>query len=400
MSVELAGLLTSGPKPEPFYERSRLVDGRGRTDSIFQLIDRDAYYFHPIAGKDRLLFYLANLEVFDWNHIARNGLGKQAFHPRFDALFSESNESATLSLSALPSVDEVFAYVAELRATVDTLIPQAPPEKMNMAIEHRELYTEDLVNLLHELSPEWKKAAVRGPVPRPARSAENPMIEIPGGKVVLGRAPWEFGWDNEFPAHTVNVEAFKVSRYKISNLELLPYVVETGDKPHLWFQKGQQWWFRGIFEDMPMGWNWPAIVTQRQARGYAAWRGVRLMSEAEIHRAAFGDSGISPETSLVDFESWYPADVEATPWAESVFSVCQLVGNGWEWTSTKFAPFPGFIPMTGYEKYSTNCFDNAHYVLKGASWVTPRGLVRPSFRKCSRDDNPHIYGTFRLASSV
>jgi len=74
----------------------------------------------------------------------------------------------------------------------------------------------------------------------------------------------------------------------------------------------------------------------------------------------------------------------------------QLVGNGWEWTSTVFAPFPGFTPFPFYQNYSEPFFDGRHYVLKGASPRTAARLARPSFRNWFRPAYPYIYATFRL----
>jgi formylglycine-generating enzyme required for sulfatase activity len=45
--------------------------------------------------------------------------------------------------------------------------------------------------------------------------------------------------------------------------------------------------------------------------------------------------------------------------------VHDLVGNGWEWTSTVFGPFPAFRPMASYPEYSADFFDGQHYVMKG-----------------------------------
>jgi len=76
------------------------------------------------------------------------------------------------------------------------------------------------------------------------------------------------------------------------------------------------------------------------------------------------------------------------------------VGNGWEWTSTPFEPFPGFEPMASYPVYSTDFFDGRHYVMKGASPVTGRELVRRSFRNWFRPNYPHVYATFRCVQGV
>lgn len=88
--------------------------------------------------------------------------------------------------------------------------------------------------------------------------------------------------------------------------------------------------------------------------------------------------------------------VTATPAGDSAFGASQLVGNGWEWTRSPFAPFPGFEPFPTYPGYSANFFDNGHYVLKGASPVTDRVLLRPTFRNWFRPHYPYAYTTFRL----
>ena len=74
---------------------------------------------------------------------------------------------------------------------------------------------------------------------------------------------------------------------------------------------------------------------------------------------------------------WDPIPVTATPLGDSAFGISQLVGNGWEWTSTVFQPFPGFQPFPFYPGYSARFFDGDHYVLKGASSRTDEVLLAP-----------------------
>src|SRR5207249_6325631 len=75
---------------------------------------------------------------------------------------------------------------------------------------------------------------------------------------------------------------------------------------------------------------------------------------------------------------WDPSPVGAHPGGASAFGVHDLVGNGWEWTRTEFAPFPGFTPMPFYAGYSANFFDGKHYVMKGGS---PRTAARSEERR-------------------
>jgi formylglycine-generating enzyme required for sulfatase activity len=91
--------------------------------------------------------------------------------------------------------------------------------------------------------------------------------------------------------------------------------------------------------------------------------------------------------------------VNATPAGDSAFGLSQLVGNGWEWTSTVFGPFPGFRADANYPGYSANFFDGEHYVMKGASPRTAACFLRRSFRNWFRPDYPYVYATFRCVEN-
>ena len=153
-------------------------------------------------------------------------------------------------------------------------------------------------------------------------------------------------------------------------------------------------------------------MSHAEASAFARWRGARLPTEAEFQRTAFGTTDKvsrpypwghdepSPRHGVFDFSSWDPEPAGSHPAGRSAFGVEDLVGNGWEWTGTPFAPFPGFRPMASYPEYSADFFDGEHYVLKGASPATARALLRPSFRNWFRPQYPYVYATFRLARDV
>ena len=161
---------------------------------------------------------------------------------------------------------------------------------------------------------------------------------------------------------------------------------------------------------MAKAWDWPVFVTWAEASAYARWHGRRLATEAEYHRAAYGSpDGRSHACPVGSRAARKPtrqlraprldtSPVGAHPAGASAYGVLDLVGNGWEWTSTPFAPFPGFEPQPGYEGYSADFFDDRHFVLKGASWATSDGLVRRSFRNWFQPHYPHVFAQFRLVS--
>jgi formylglycine-generating enzyme required for sulfatase activity len=221
------------------------------------------------------------------------------------------------------------------------------------------------------------------------------MVEIPEGAAVLGRPRGNgFGWDNEFDAHSVQVPRFRIARFKISNGEYLDYVRAGAPPPHFWREHEGRWLLRGMFGEIPLPLDWPVYVTHSEASAYARWRGGSLPSEAQFHRAAEGASPVN-----VDFERWDPVPV-ILPGGASRHDVEQLLGNGWEWTSTVFGPFPGFEPFPFYRGYSANFFDGNHYVIKGGSPRTAACMMRPSFRNWFRPDYRYVYAGFRIVYSI
>jgi formylglycine-generating enzyme required for sulfatase activity len=399
--------------------QERLDSARQLTDSIFRLLKPEAFYSRPIPERHRLVFYLGHLEAFDWNLIGRKTMGSVSFSQQFDTLFEFGidpplGQAASDQPSDWPSVDEIQTYNRRVRDSIDKLLDQAPEQIIHVALEHRLMHAETLAYLLHNL-PFDQKASGSQPLVRPANRLANPMIEIAPGLATLGQKHGEFGWDNEFAEHQVNVPGFRVSKYKVTNSQYLDFVQAGAAAPHFWRRRGDQWLYRGMFFEIPLPLNAPVYVTHAEGTEYARWRGKRLPTENEFHRAAYeapdaetnnrsgslypwGDAEPDIYRGNFNFErwGWDPVDVNATPAGDSASGVSQLVGNGWEWTATKFGPFPGFQPMPFYPGYSQNFFDEEHYVMKGGSPVTAACMLRRSFRNWFRPNYPYVYASFRL----
>jgi gamma-glutamyl hercynylcysteine S-oxide synthase len=386
----------------------RLQDARARTDELFRIVHTAAIYRRPVPDRHRLIFYLGHLEAFDWNQICRNALGVPSFQPEFDRLFEfgidpEPGRAPADTEADWPPRDRVERYNRKTRQIIDERLADAPDEILQVAIEHRLMHAETFAYLLHNLPYQDKFApeistSPSGPAPA------VPWIEIPAGRAVLGRRRGDgFGWDNEFEEHARPVVAFRLAKYKVTNGEYLEFVNSGAAAPHYWVARGGQWLYRGMFRKMALPLDWPVYVPHEQAVAYAQWRGKRLMSEAEFHRAAgnglypWGDTPPTAERGNFDFERWDPVPVNATPAGDSEHGAAQLVGNGWEWTSTVFAPFDGFQAFPFYPGYSANFFDGQHYVLKGGAPRTAACLLRKSFRNWFRPSYPYVHASFRLA---
>ena len=393
-----------------------LTHARAGTDTLFALVRAEAFYERPIPERHRLIFYFGHLEAFDWNLIGQE-VAVSSFSPEFDQLFAfgidpKPGHTQQDERSDWPEVAEVRAYNRRVRQTLDDVLSQTSEQLLAIALEHRLMHAETFAYLLHSLSIDQKQMPLVAPLPQSA-APNHMMLEIPGGTVTLGQPRKDpsgrnqFGWDNEFESHEVSVASFAMSKYKVTNGEYLTFVRAGGKPPHFWkWQKGQ-WYWRGMWEDIPLPLDWPVYATYEEASAFAAWAGKRLPTEAEFHRAAYGTGhgeervypwgDEPPDSRRGNFggNRWDPISVTATPLGDSAFGISQLVGNGWEWTSTPFQPFPGFQTFSCYPGYSARFFDGDHYVLKGASPRTDARLLRRSFRNWFRPNFPYVYAGFR-----
>ncbi len=418
---------------------SQLDAARAQTDALFSLLDPAALYDRPVADRHRLIFYLGHVEAFDWNLLSRHAFQKPSFHPAFDQLFAfgidpEPGRAPADQPADWPSEAEVRGYCSRVRRELDQALAKSGEDNqdqlLNVAVEHRMMHAETLAYLFHNLPYESKhvgppvtfeQSAASRPARLPGLSGrlasntandnslvESPMIDVPAGTAELGRRSGHgFGWDNEFERHFVDVPAFRISRFKISNGEYLAYLRAAGQEshpPHFWTRRDGRWFLRAMFGEIPLPLDWPVYVTHREASAYIQWRSgmeyrnFALPTEAQFHRAAEGASPVN-----ANFERWDPVPVDVGTngaGGESKHGVAQTIGNGWEWTSTVFAPFPGFEPFPFYPGYSADFFDGKHFVMKGGSPRTARALLRPSFRNWFRVDYPYVYAGFRMVENV
>jgi iron(II)-dependent oxidoreductase len=426
-----------------WYDRNR-----ARTARLFDVLTPGTLYAQPIAQRHPIVFYVGHLPGFSLNTLVKRGLGWPGFDDRLERLFARGidpdEEGHDASAFTWPDRASVDAFVHEADARVrDALTrgdldqPGHPlmdrAEAVYAILEHEAMHQETLLYMWHRLPHDAKRAPADYRVettPGPLAQAD---VAVPAGEARLGaeRGAITFGWDNEFPGPIVPVPAFRVHRLNVTNGDFLAFVEDGGyrdprwwsapdwswlqeegrDHPIFWERRDGAWAWRGMFEYLPLPHAWPVYVSYAEASAYAKWAGRRLPTEAEFQRAAFaapdgswrqhpwGDAAPAPEHGAFDFTSWEPEPVGTRPAGQSAWGVHDLVGNGWEWTSTVFGGFPGFTPIPSYPEYSADFFDEAHMVLKGASPATARELLRPSFRNWFRPRYPYVYATFRTVET-
>jgi len=434
---------------------SRYLRTRERSQSLFNLVTDDAYYSQPIALRHPIVFYEGHLPGFSFNTLVKKALGGGSIDPRLETLFArgidpaEHNDHLGASASAQehralwPDRDTVrqFAAAAD-RSVVEALSrasldgpgdrpddsPVGRAEAVFTILEHEAMHQETLLYMWHRLTfdqkrrPEGYSPRVDGDVP------PIEWVDVPAGRATLGvdRAAIPFGWDNEFPACRADVVAFSMERHNVTNARYLEFVDAGGYQdarwwrpedwrwiradlvahPLFWERHEGAWYWRGMFDLIGLPLSWPVYVSHAEAAAYARWRGGRLPAEAEYQRAAFGapsgerqhpwgDGEPSLDHGVFDFSSWDPEPSGSHPAGASTWGIEDLTGNGWEWTSTPFGPFPGFRAMASYPEYSADFFGQDHFVMKGASPATARELLRPTFRNWFRARYRYVYASFR-----
>ncbi|MFD0484122.1 ergothioneine biosynthesis protein EgtB [Kineococcus sp. GCM10028916] len=360
------------------------------------------------------------------------------FHPTIACLY-DAAEHPRATRTRLPLLDPAQSRraIADVRHRVlDSLARLGPEESAfaaGMVAQHEHQHDETMfaTHNLRSGDPLFTAA----PTP-PGRLVPAAAVLVPAGEFLLGVDPAEEPWalDNESPQHRVHVPAFRIGRVPVTNGEWAQFVEAGGyDDPRLWTSAG---WAHRQADDVsaPMGWaadgagGWtqrrfateqaldPARPVQHvdfhEASAYARWAGARLPTEVEWEKACawdpalgrrrrwpWGDGPATPERVNLGGGALGPAQVGAYPDGASAYGVEQMMGEVWEWTSSAFAPWPGFSPML-YDTYSAPYFDGTYRVLRGGSWASDPVSVRPSFRNWDFPVRRQIFTGLRLAWSV
>jgi ergothioneine biosynthesis protein EgtB len=402
--------------------------------------------------RNPFIFYIGHLPAFAWNQICGGILHWKSRNPDFDDLFCrgidpdvdtgechwhpEAPEEWPSLRAILPYRDQVRRAILESVAAVACLeagdVMARGGRVFQMVLEHETMHQETLLYMMQEAPAARKIRPASGGRYSFRKAPPACRIQIPAGRTRLGAdfSAIHFGWDNEFSELSVDVPGFDIDSLPVTNGEFFEFVrggayageefwrpedwswknLERQTHPRLWSQRDGSWWYRTIFDELPLSEvsGWPVYVSLAEARAYGKWRGGSLPTESQFHRAAFGgpdgeehrypwgDAEPDQHHGNFDFRNWAPVPVGSSPDGASRWGVEELFGNGWEWTDSQFAPFPGFAPyIPHYPDYSEDFFDGKHFVLKGASWATASDLIRPSFRNWYQAHYPYVFAKFR-----
>jgi iron(II)-dependent oxidoreductase len=327
------------------------------------------------------------------------------------------------SLPLLPPAD-ARRYIAEVRGRVlDTLdrvdLDDGEPlvtggRVYGMVIQHEHQHDETMLATIQLMEEDAYRPIA--PSPPAGRPLPAPEVLIPGGPLVMGTDdPWAY--DNERPAHAVDVPPFWIDTVPVTNRQYLEFVEDGGYRERRWWDDAGWAWREETGAEHPLFWrregegsrSWSRVrfgwredvppdepvqhVCWHEAAAYATWAGKRLPTEAEWEKAA---GGCMVEHANLGQRHFRPAPAGAYPGGASGFGVEQLLGDVWEWTSSEFEPYPGFVSFP-YREYSEVFFGSGYKVLRGGSWATSPLAVRSTFRNWDLSIRRQIFAGFRCA---
>ncbi|KAF7985929.1 hypothetical protein HWV62_43852 [Athelia sp. TMB] len=300
---------------------------------------------------------------------------------------------------------------------------------LQMTHEHEGMHAETLLYMLLQragsgtipppdfTTPNWASLAdiwAAAPAPTSAMAALGPATVSLGHDDVeaddadpvksLRVDGHEFGWDNESPKRDVAVGAFRIEWRPVTNGEFYEFY-EGGGKakvklPASWVETGGEVHVRTLYGPIPMktAWNWPLMTSYNDFSTYAQVKGGRLPTDPELR--LFYDQFQSGYAGGANwgFRNWHP--IPATTGAEKDGGRGHN-GGVWEWTSTTFDSYEGFVPSKLYPGYSQDFFDESYKVVLGGSYATiPRIAERRSVRNWYQRNYPYPWVGARIAYDV
>jgi iron(II)-dependent oxidoreductase len=364
----------------------QLEAGRRRTLDLLAPFD-DAFLTEqhsPLMSP--LAWDLAHIGNYEDQWLVR-ALGARGVAPQHDDLY-DAFQHPRADRPALPllSPARARAYVAEVRERAVALLDReavrpTDPRLVDdgfvygMVIQHEHQHDETMLATI-----QLSGALFAGGGPGPTQPHAMELVD--GGVFVVGTDTEPWAYDNERPAHEVDLAPFWIDTTPVSNGTYSDFVGDGGyDDERLWHPDGWRW-RHGEGATAPLFWSDDGSLLRFgvnlerdadepvqhvcwfEADAYARWAGQRLPTEAEWEAAA-------PRNA----------------------------GEVWEWTSSSFAPWPGFESFP-YREYSEVFFGPDYKVLRGGSWATHAPAIRPTFRNWDYPFRRQIFSGFRCAKDA
>lgn len=351
------------------------------------------------------------------------------FDPRFAHLFNSYYEQMggfhprhRRGILSRPTLAEVRRYRSYVDDAMSMLFAQGVTQddldiaaRIELGLHHEQQHQELLLMdikynfALNPLRPVYHEAAS----PRTVTSDALHWLDYDGGLTSIGHVGKSFAFDNESPRHTVFLRPYRLASRLVTNGEYIEFIHSQGyERPQYWLSDGWQgvrdhawraplywewvddrWWHMDLSGMRPVDENEPVChVNFYEADAYARWAGKRLPSEAEWESAA---RDVVVAGNFLETRLYRPDAARGDG-----HGLAQLFGDVWEWTSSAYAPYPGYhAPVGAIGEYNGKFMCN-QMVLRGGACVTPRSHMRATYRNFYYPTDRWQFAGIRLADDA
>ncbi len=311
-----------------------------------------------------------------------------------------------------PTLEEVLEYRARIDESMLELIDAGlisgeRADVLTLGLHHEQQHQElILTDIKHVLAQNPALPPARKDVRRPPGATAPTLEFLPGksGIVRIGHERVGFCFDNETPAHDALLHPHDIANRLVTNGEFREFIAAGGyEQPEHWLSDGwstirERGWNRPLYWDesleteftlsgrTPIDDDAPVVhVSYYESDAFARWAGCRLPTEFEWERAA---RNAPVQGNLLGSAFWHPV---------ASGSGQQWFGDVWEWTSSAYAPYPGFKPLPGSLGEYNGKFMCNQMTVRGGSCVTADDHVRATYRSFFYPDSRWQFLGFRLA---
>ena len=412
-----------------------LTEARERTLTLVAGLSEDELERVHSPLMSPLVWDLGHIAAFEDLWLAHRHAALPLLHEELVEVY-DAMETPRAGRGTLPYLrtEDALAYMDAVRArTLEVIQTRGLGDGTlhEMVLRHEHQHNETMLQtmqLAHLPTGAIPPGPAPGSAPRPAADAgEIEWVEVPAGPCTIGAPDEGFAYDNERPRHRTDVRGYQIGRTPISNATYLTFVEGGGyERREWWSDEGWAWkeeydithpggWTADLAEEWRLGRLEPlhperpvVHISWFEADAFARAHDARLPTEAEWEKAATWDQ--ESDQALA-----YPWGTESpVPGVHANVDQCRggtcavslagaspygclgMIGDVWEWTSSVFAGYDGFVARP-YREYSEPFFADGYRVLRGGSWATRARVATPTFRNWDHPQRRQIFAGVRIA---
>lgn len=421
----------------------KLTEARVRTLLLVSSLSEDDLRRQHDPLMSPILWDLGHIIHFEELWLTRNVSGPIEFSEMPGMYNPFEHPRSTRAALPLPTLVDVITTAAEIRSDVLETLRHvafgtdhpllAEAYVYSMVLQHEYQHNETILQTL-QLKTGSPYAPPRvATQPRAPQAKFDRMIHIDKGEYAIGTDDRGDAYDNERPRHTIRSSAFEIDAVPVTNSAYAEFIADNGygrkelwseagiawltdsgvTSPKYWQRNDNGWSVRTMDNTGPIAPNDPVChVCYYEADAFAHWAGKRLPTEYEWEIAAswnpqtkcaqrfpWGEAEPNGLLANIDQLGFSTAPIGAFEQNVSPLGCYGMIGDVWEWTSSDFNGYPGFVAFP-YPEYSETFFGSEYKVLRGGSWATRAGAVRNTFRNWDYPVRRQIFSGFRCARDV